>query len=169
MQPCYGLENKIRMVDLDLDLILLKIKANPADQILFTTFYCASCDTFVPIGGLFPANAKQHLGHYLAWLPSVDSVGNPLSGWLAQASITTERRSYLQRLVTTTGILNWVWVCNEAEYDDWLHYLDTHLETLVTRWLEALNGQDNQFFKTAALWQPTRPPHLLFRSAITYE
>jgi hypothetical protein len=169
MQPCYGSEDKVRVVDLDFDLILLKIKANPADPILFATFYCASCNTFVPIGGLFPANAKLHLDHYLARLPSIDAVGNPLANWLAQASITIERRSYLQQLVFTTSTLNWVWVCNEAEYDDWLGYLDAQLEDLVASWLEALNGQDNQFFRAATIWQTLRPTHLLFRSASANE
>lgn len=165
-QPKNG--RKPYTINLDRNFTLLKIKANPNDPVLFQTFFCATCASFVSIGRLFPATSQSHSDHNLAWLPSIDesAPGSPLNhiaNWLANTPLNSERLAWLSQVAATTSTLNWVWVVNEVEYKSWIKYLTSFLDTLADNWLAALNGVDSPLVTSAAVWPVSNPRQFAFK------
>lgn|GEM_PF-2093461 len=157
-----------KIITIDKELTLLKIKANPNDPILFQMFFCVNCGTFVEGGQILPPLESQHPGHRLAWLPSVDE---PIPGrsikhinhWLESTPLSSERRQWLQEVAQTTNTISWAWVVSGAEYEDWTNYLDGYLDELAESWLTALNGLDSPLIPVGSIWQTIRPAHYFFK------
>jgi hypothetical protein len=155
---------------IDKELTLLKIKANPNDPILFQMFFCADCGAFVESGQILPPLERQHPGHRLAWLPTVDE---PVPGksirhinhWLEVTQLSSERRQWLKQVAQTTNTISWAWVVSGVEYEDWLNYLDGYLDELVESWLAALNGFDSPLISAELIWQTIRPARHIYKWA----
>lgn len=142
---------------LDRDAVLLKIKANQGDPLLFQTFFCVDCAAFVELGALFPLNQRFHAAHCLAWLPSVDEYApgqriDHISHWLEHTLLAPERKRWLQQMAKQVTTLNWVWVCTLDEHSLWLDYLEDYLEKVADSWLAALNGADSPYIAARSTW-----------------
>lgn len=147
---------------IDREELLLRIKANANDPILFETFFCADCAEFVLKGGLTLGQSVHATQHRLAWLPTLEEIRpgesfNHIEYWLSQADLTLERRAWLAQVASTTNTLSWAWVLNSDEQVGWFTYLDEFLAQLAEAWLAALNGNNSSHLTSDQVWQGWRP------------
>ncbi len=149
------------------NIALLEIQANQNDPVIFQTFFCATCQKFLPANGLFPGPEKHTQGHHLAWVPSVDEPApgrpaKPITSWLSSRDLGLERHNLLVESSNTSTSLYWGFFLESDECSDWIDYLWNYLDDLAECWLNALNGLDTAYFKASEIWVGASPQSTFF-------